>query len=206
MNATAIGQPNSVAIGFFILFILITLGITYWAARRTSTTEHFYAAGRTISPGQNGFALAGDYMSAASFLGIAGLVSLSGFDGLIYSTGWLVGWPVVLVLIAEPLRNLGKYTFADVVSFRLKQTPVRIAAAIGTLSVVAFYLIAQMVGAGNLVRLMFGLDYNLAVVVVGVVMLAYVLFGGMIATTWVQIVKAVLLLFGAMMLALLALS
>src|ERR1043166_4118166 len=185
MNTTAIGQPNSVAIGFFVLFIIITLGITYWAARRPRTTEHFYAAGRTISPGQNGFALAGDYMSAASFLGIAGLVSTTGFDGLIYSTGWLVGWPVVLFLIAEPLRNLGKYTFADVVAFRLRQTPVRSAAAFGTLSVVAFYLIAQMVGAGNLIRLMFGLSYETAVLLVGVVMLAYVLFGGMLATTWV---------------------
>src|SRR5947207_10927218 len=160
MNTTAIGQPNSVAIGFFILFILITLGITYWAARRTRTTEHFYAAGRTISPGQNGFALAGDDMSAASFLGIAGLVSTSGFDGLIYSVGWLVGWPVITFLIAEPLRNLGTYTFADVVAFRLRQRPVRIAAAASTITVVVFYLIAQMVGAGNLVHLMFGLSYN----------------------------------------------
>src|SRR3954453_8343691 len=141
MSTTAIGQPNSVAIGFFVLFILITLGITYWAARRTRTTEHFYAAGRTISPWQNGFALAGDYMSAASFLGIAGLVSTTGFDGLIYSTGWLVGWPVVLFLIAEPLRNLGKYTFTDVLSFRIRQKPVRIAAAVGSLAVVAAYLI-----------------------------------------------------------------
>src|SRR5437764_7735065 len=155
MSSTAIGQPNAIAIGFFILFIIITLGITYWAARRTRTTEHFYAAGRTISPGQNGFALAGDYMSAASFLGIAGLVAKSGFDGLIYSTGWLVGWPVVLFLIAEPLRNLGKYTFADVVAYRLKQTPIRVCAAIGTLTTIIFYLIAQMVGAGNLIRLMF---------------------------------------------------
>src|SRR3954451_23543947 len=146
MSTTAIGQPNSVAIGFFVLFILITLGITYWAARRTSTTEHFYAAGRTISPGQNGFALAGDYMSAASFLGIAGLVATSGFDGLIYSIGFLVGWPIVTFLIAEPLRNLGRYTFADVVAIRLRQVPVRIAAAIGSLAVISFYLIAQMVG------------------------------------------------------------
>src|SRR4051795_1867392 len=206
MSTTAIGQPNSVAIWFFVLFILITLGITYWAARRTSTTEHFYAAGRTISPGQNGLALAGDYMSAASFLGIAGLVSTTGFDGLIYSTGWLVGWPVVLFLIAEPLRNLGKYTFADVVAARLSQTPVRIAAAIGTLSTVIFYLIAQMVGAGGLIRLMFGLQYETAIVIVGAAMLAYVLFGGMIATTWVQIVKAGLLLAGAALLALMVLA
>jgi cation/acetate symporter len=204
--ATAIGEPNPIAMVFFFLFIAITLGITYWAARRTKTTEHFYAAGRTISAGQNGFALAGDYMSAASFLGIAGLVSTSGFDGLIYSTGWLVGWPVVLFLIAEPLRNLGKYTFADVVAVRLRQTPVRIAAAIGTLATVTLYLIAQMVGAGGLIRLMFGLSYETAVVIVGAAMIAYVLFGGMLATTWVQIVKAVLLLGGAFLLAILALA
>ncbi|MBI3983096.1 MAG: cation/acetate symporter ActP [Gemmatimonadetes bacterium] len=192
--------------GFFFLFIAVTLGITYWAARRTLTTEHFYAAGRIIRPGQNGLALAGDYMSAASFLGIAGLVSTTGFDGLIYSTGWLVGWPVVLFLIAEPLRNLGKYTFADVVAYRLRQTPVRIAAAIGTLATVAFYLIAQMVGAGGLIRLMFGISYEWAIVMVGAVMIAYVLFGGMIATTWVQIVKAVVLLGGASLLAVLVLA
>ncbi len=172
---------------FLFLFIALTLGITYWAARRTKTTKEFYAAGGNITAGQNGFALAGDYMSAASFLGIAGLLSLSGFDGLIYSTGWLVGWPVMLFLIAEPLRNLGRYTFADVVAYRLQQTPVRIASALGTLSVVVFYLIAQMVGAGNLVKLLFGLDYSLAVTIVGIVMLIYVLFGGMIATALVQI-------------------
>lgn len=203
---TSLGEPNVTAIAFFFVFIAATLAITYWAARRTKTTEEYFAAGRSISGRQNGFALAGDYMSAASFLGIAGLVSLSGFDGLIYSTGWLVGWPVVLFLIAEPLRNLGKYTFADVVSFRLRQTPVRVAAAIGTLAVVAFYLIAQMVGAGNLIKLMFGISYELSVIVVGVVMLAYVLFGGMIATTWVQIVKAVLLLGGAALLCVLTLA
>jgi cation/acetate symporter len=206
VNGTAIGVPNAVAMSFFFLFIAVTLGITYWASRRTRTTEQFYAAGRSIGAGQNGFALAGDYMSAASFLGIAGLVSTTGFDGLIYSTGWLVGWPVVLFLIAEPLRNLGKYTFADVVAFRLKQTPVRIAAAFGTLATVAFYLIAQMVGAGGLIRLMFGISYSWAIVIVGTVMIAYVLFGGMIATTWVQIVKAILLLGGATLLALLVLA
>jgi cation/acetate symporter len=203
---TAIGEPNLISMVFFFAFIAITLGITYWAARRTRTTEHFYAAGRTVSPGQNGFALAGDYMSAASFLGIAGLVSTTGFDGLIYSTGWLVGWPVVLFLIAEPLRNLGKYTFADVVALRLKQVPVRIAAAIGTLATVIFYLIAQMVGAGGLIKLMFGLSYETAIVIVGAAMIAYVLFGGMLATTWVQIVKAGLLLGGAFLLAVLVLS
>ncbi|HEX7122589.1 MAG TPA: sodium/solute symporter [Gemmatimonadaceae bacterium] len=204
--ATRLGEPNAIAIVFFFMFIAITLGITWWAARRTRTTEEFYAAGRTVSAGQNGLALAGDYMSAASFLGIAGLVSTTGFDGLIYSTGWLVGWPVVLFLIAEPLRNLGKYTFADVVAARLRQSPVRVAAAIGTLATVVFYLIAQMVGAGGLIRLMFGLSYELAVAIVGAAMLAYVLFGGMIATTWVQIVKAVLLLGGAVLLALLVLA
>ena len=204
--ATAIGQPNTVAMAFFFLFIAITLGITYWAARRTRTTEQFYAAGRGITAAQNGFALAGDYMSAASFLGIAGLVSTTGFDGLIYSTGWLVGWPIVLFLIAEPLRNLGKYTFADVVATRLRQTPVRLAAAVGTLSTVIFYLIAQMVGAGSLIKLMFGLSYETAVIIVGAAMIAYVLFGGMLATTWVQIVKAGLLLGGAASLALLVLA
>ncbi|MBK8247317.1 MAG: cation/acetate symporter ActP [Gemmatimonadetes bacterium] len=203
---TRIGEPNAVAMAFFFVFIAITLGITYWAARRTRTTEDFYAASRSITAGQNGFALAGDYMSAASFLGIAGLVSTTGFDGLIYSTGWLVGWPVVLFLIAEPLRNLGKYTFADVLTARLRQKPVRIAAAIGTLATVIFYLIAQMVGAGGLIRLMFGLTYETAVVIVGAAMIAYVLFGGMIATTWVQIVKAVLLLGGATILAVMVLA
>jgi cation/acetate symporter len=201
-----LGAPNPVAILFFFLFVLVTLAITYWAARRTRSTEQFYAAGRSVTGLQNGLALAGDYMSAASFLGIAGLVSLSGFDGLIYSIGFLVGWPIVMFLIAEPLRNLGRYTFADVVAYRLRQTPVRIAAALGTLSVVSFYLIAQMVGAGNLIRLLFGLSYETAVVLVGLVMMAYVLFGGMIATTWVQIVKAVLLLGGALMLAVMVLA
>ena len=198
---SAIGEPNATAIAFFALFIVLSLGITVWASRRTRTADHFYAAGRSVTAFQNGLALAGDYMSAASFLGIAGLVAVSGFDGLIYSIGFLVGWPIVMFLIAEPLRNLGRYTFADVVATRLRQTPIRIAAAIGALAVIAFYLIAQMVGAGNLIRLLFGLPYEAAVVIVGVVMLAYVLFGGMIATTWVQIVKAVLLLAGATILA-----
>ncbi len=201
-----LGTPDPVAIGFFAVFIAITLGITYWAARRTKTTDHFYAAGRSVTAGQNGFALAGDYMSAASFLGIAGLVSTSGFDGLIYSTGWLVGWPVVLFLIAEPLRNLGRYTFADVVASRLNPMPVRISATFGTLATIAFYLIAQMVGAGSLIRLLFGIPYETAVVIVGCVMMAYVLFGGMLATTWVQIVKAVLLLGGAATLAIMVLA
>jgi cation/acetate symporter len=200
------GEPNLVAIGFFIAFIALSLGITVWAARRTRTADQFYTAGGSVTATQNGLALAGDFMSAASFLGIAGLVALSGFDGLIYSVGWLVGWPVVMFLIAEPLRNLGRYTFADVVAARLRQVPVRVASAIGSLAVIAFYLIAQMVGAGNLIRLLFGLSYEVAVVIVGVVMLAYVLFGGMTATTWVQIIKAVLLLGGATVLALLVLA
>jgi cation/acetate symporter len=199
-------QGPDVTIVFFFIFIAFSLGITYVAARRTRSASHFYTAGGGVTGLQNGLALAGDYMSAASFLGIAGLVALSGFDGLIYSIGFLVGWPVVMFLIAEPLRNLGKYTFSDVVAFRLRQKPVRVAAAIGSLAVVAFYLIAQMVGAGNLIRLLFGLQYEFAVAIVGVVMLAYVLFGGMMATTWVQIVKAVLLLTGALLLAVMALA
>jgi cation/acetate symporter len=190
----------------FFAFLGLTLAITWWAARRTRTTDHFYAAGRSITAAQNGFALAGDYMSASSFLGISGLVALSGFDGLIYAAGGLVGWPVVLFLIAEPLRNLGRYTFADVVAARLRQVPVRIAAAIGTLSTITFYLIAQMVGAGTLIRLLFDLPYEVAVGIVGAAMIAYVLFGGMLATTWVQIVKAALLLVGALLIAFLVLA
>lgn len=203
---TSLGQFNPLAIAFFLLFVASSLGITYWAARRTKSTEQFYTAGGNITGFQNGLALAGDFMSAASFLGIAGLVALNGFDGLIYSIGFLVGWPIVMFLIAEPLRNLGKYTFADVVAYRLRQTPVRVAAAIGTLAVISFYLIAQMVGAGNLIKLLFGLDYELAVMIVGGVMLAYVIFGGMIATTWVQIIKAILLLGGATLMAILVLA
>ena len=197
---------NPLAILFFFLFIALTLGVTWWAARRTKTTEHFYAAGHSVTGFQNGLALAGDYMSAASFLGIAGLVALNGFDGLIYSTGWLVGWPIILFLIAEPLRNLGRYTFADVVAYRLRQKPVRVAAAVGTMAVVLTYLIAQMVGAGTLIKLLFGLDYKLACVIVGVVMMTYVLFGGMLATTWVQIIKACLLLGGALAMAIMVLA
>src|SRR5512143_2103568 len=203
---TAIGQLNPTAILCFFVFVAITLGITYWAAKRTRTTKEFYAAGRSITGFQNGLALAGDYMSAASFLGIAGLVSTKGYDGPIYSVGWLVGWPIILFLIAEPLRNLGKYTFADVVSYRLSQRPVRTAAAAGSMITVLFYLIAQMVGAGTLVKLMFGLPYELAIIVVGALMIAYVLFGGMLATTWVQILKAALLLGGPTLLVILTLS
>jgi cation/acetate symporter len=188
---------NLPAIGMFIGFVFLTLGITWWAARRTRSAAQFYSAGGGITGFQNGIAISGDYMSAASFLGISGLVYTSGYDGLIYSVGFLVGWPIVTFLIAEPLRNLGKYTFADVASFRLGQTETRILAACGSLVVVAFYLIAQMVGAGKLIQILFGLDYWVAVVIVGVLMIIYVTFGGMLATTWVQIIKAVLLLSGA---------
>jgi cation/acetate symporter len=204
-HTTTLGQPNAVAIGFFFVFVALTLVITYWASRRTKTTSEYFAAASRITAGQNGFALAGDYMSAASFLGIAGLVSMSGFDGLLYSVGFLVGWPLVMFLIAEPLRNLGKYTFADVVAARLEERPIRIASALGSLSVVSFYLIAQMVGAGSLIKTLFGLSYEVSVILVGIVMMIYVLFGGMIATTWVQIVKAGLLLGGASLLAFLVL-
>jgi cation/acetate symporter len=200
---TIIGQFNPTAAMFFLLFVITTLAITYWAAKRTRTTKDFYAAGRSITGFQNGLALAGDYMSAASFLGIAGLVSTKGYDGLIYSVGWLVGWPIIMFLISEPLRNLGKYTFADVVAYRLKQRPIRAAAAAGSLITVLFYLIAQMVGAGTLIKLMFGLPYEIAIIIVGALMIAYVLFGGMIATTWVQIIKAILLLGGATLLVIL---
>jgi cation/acetate symporter len=188
---------NWTAISMFGIFVAFTLWITKWAAARTKSAADFYTAGGGITGFQNGLAIAGDYMSAASFLGISAAVMASGFDGLIYSIGFLVGWPVVTFLLAERLRNLGKFTFADVAAFRFEQTPVRVFAASGTLVVVAFYLIAQMVGAGQLIKLLFGLDYMYAVVIVGVLMMVYVLFGGMTATTWVQIIKAIMLLGGA---------
>ncbi len=198
-------QINVVAIAMFLLFVGATLGITYWSARRTKTAEGFYTAGGGITGFQNGLAISGDFMSAASFLGISALVYASGFDGLIYSIGFLIGWPIVLLLIAEPLRNLGRYTFADVASYRLKQAPIRILSALGSLVTVLLYLIAQMVGAGKLIELLFGLPYASAVIIVGVLMVLYVTFGGMLATTWVQIIKAVLLLFGASLIAILVL-
>ncbi len=203
---TTLGQPTVPSIAFFIVIVLITLVITYWAAKRTKTTKEFYAAGRSVSAFQNGLALSGDYMSAASFLGIAGMVAMKGYDGMIYAVGWLVGWPALMFLIAEPLRNLGKFTFADVVAFRLKQTPVRIASAIGGILTVLFYTIAQMVGSGSLIKLMFGLPYEIAEIIVGCIMLAYVLFGGMLATTWVQIIKACLLLAGVSVLTVIVLA
>jgi len=197
---------NPLAIVFFFAFMALTLGITYWAARRTKTTEQFFAAGGQITAWQNGWALAGDFLSAAALLGIAGIITSNGFDGLIYSIGWLVGWPIILFLIVEPLRNVGKFTFADVVAYRLGQRSVRSAAAIGTLAVILFYLIAQMVATGSLIKLLFGLPYVWSVILVGTVMLVYVLFGGMLATTWVQVVKAALLMAGGGILALLVLS
>ncbi len=197
---------NIPAIVMFFLFVGFTLFITYWAARRTKSASDFYTAGGGITGFQNGLAIAGDYMSAASFLGISAMVFSKGYDGLIYSIGFLVGWPVILFLIAERLRNLGKFTFADVISYRLSATPVRLLAATGTLVVVALYLIAQMVGAGKLIQLLFGLDYMYAVVLVGVLMVMYVMFGGMLATTWVQIIKAVILLAGASFMALMVLA
>ena len=191
-------QPlNMSAIVMFIIFVGATIGITYWAAKRTKSAKDFYTAGGGITGFQNGMAIAGDYMSAASFLGISGLVYSKGYDGLIYSIGFLVGWPIILFMIAEPLRNLGKYTFADVASYRLRQGPIRTLAAFGSIATVILYLIAQIVGSGKLIQLLFGLQYEVAVVLVGVLMVLYVTFGGMLATTWVQIVKAFLLLAGA---------
>ncbi|MEF3191304.1 MAG: cation acetate symporter [Campylobacterales bacterium] len=197
---------NVNAIVMFLAFVALTLFITYWAAKRTKSAKDFYAAGGGITGLQNGLAIAGDYMSAASFLGISALVYTSGFDGLIYSIGFLVGWPIILFLIAEPLRNLGKYTFADVASFRLQQKDIRVLAALGTIVTATLYLIAQMVGAGKLIQLLFGMDYITAVVMVGALMILYVAFGGMLATTWIQIIKAILLLSGATFIALMVLN
>ena len=186
--------------------MLITLIITFFASKKTKNKDSFYAAGGKITGLQNGLAIAGDYMSAASFLGISGLVYFSGFDGLIYSIGFLVGWPIILFLLAEKLKNLGKYTFADATSIRLDQFYIRILSAIGTLLTILLYLIAQMVGAGGLIQTLFGLPYESAVIIVGSLMIVYVSFGGMIATTWVQVIKAILLLFGATLLAFLVLK
>ena len=196
VGETAKQSTNWTAIIMFGVFVLATLWITKWAASKTKSAADFYTAGGGITGFQNGLAIAGDYMSAASFLGISAAVMANGYDGLIYSIGFLVGWPVITFLMAERLRNLGKFTFADVAGYRFKQGPIRAFAACGTLVVVAFYLIAQMVGAGQLIKLLFGLDYIFAVIIVGVLMMVYVLFGGMTATTWVQIIKACLLLSG----------
>jgi cation/acetate symporter len=197
LGETTKQSTNWTAIAMFGAFVGFTLFITKWAAGKTKTAADFYTAGGGITGFQNGLAIAGDYMSAASFLGISGLVFANGFDGLIFSIGWLVGWPIITFLMAERLRNLGKFTFADVAAYRFAQTPVRSFAATGSLVVVAFYMIAQMVGAGQLIKVLFGLEYTYAVIMVGAIMMMYVLFGGMTATTWVQIIKAVMLLTGA---------
>ena len=206
IEAGTMQDTNWTAIIIFAAFVLLTLGITAWAAGRTKTAKDFYAAGGGVSGFQNGLAIAGDYMSAASFLGITALVYTGGYYGLIYSIGFLVGWPIIMFLMAEPLRNLGRFTFADVASYRLSATPIRAMAATGTLVTVAFYLIAQMVGAGQLIQLLFGLPYTYAVIIVGVLMIIYVTFGGMIATTWVQVIKACLLLGGSTVISLLVLA
>jgi cation/acetate symporter len=187
---------NVEACVIFAIVLTITLGITYWASKRATGAVGFYAAGRQITGRQNGLAISGDYLSAASFLGIAGLIFLYGFDGFLYSIGFLVAFLTVMFLLAERMRNAGKYTMADVLSFRLNETPARAAAALGTFAVVTFYLIAQMVGAGVLIQALVGIDFSWAVIITGVVMLTYVIFGGMVATTWVQIIKAVLLMAG----------
>ena len=194
------------AIGMFLVFVLFTLGVTRWAAMRTRSASDFYTAGGGMTGFQNGLAIAGDMISAASFLGISAMMFLNGYDGLLYALGVLAGWPIILFLIAERLRNLGKYTFADVVSYRLEQTPVRLTSAFGTLTVALMYLVAQMVGAGKLIELLFGISYLYAVMLVGVLMVFYVTFGGMLATTWVQIIKAVLLLSGTSFMAFMVLK
>ncbi len=199
-------DPSMIAIVFFAVFVAITLGITYWASKRNTSTSQYFAAGRSIKGWQNGIAVAGDYMSAASFLGIAGIISTQGYDGFMYSVGWLVAYLTVLLIVAEPLRNLGKYTLADVLAYRMHDKPVRAVAAFSTLTITTFYMIAQMVGAGSVVNLLLKLDYNIAVAIVGIVMVCYVVFGGMVATTWVQIIKALLLVAGTIVLSILVLA
>ncbi|MDL0110770.1 cation acetate symporter [Campylobacter felis] len=196
---------NITAITMFLLFVLATLFITYYSNKKSQSKSGFYTAGGNITGMQNGMAIAGDFMSAASFLGITALVFTNGFDGLIYSIGFLVGWPIILFLIAEKFRNLGKFTFADITAYRLEAKSIRTISAISALSVIVFYLIAQMVGAGQLIQLLFGLPYTFAVILVGILMICYVAFGGMYATTWVQIIKAILLLSGATFMAIMIL-
>src|SRR4051812_22323140 len=203
---TVIAAVNTTAIVIFAIVLSITLGITYWASKRMTGADTFYAAGRQITGSQNGLAISGDYLSAASFLGIAGLIYLYGFDGFLYSVGFLVAFLTVLFLLAERMRNAGKFTIADVLAFRLNERPARVAAAFGTLCVAAFYLIAQMVGAGALIQALVGIDYNLAILLTGLFMLTYVIFGGMIATTWVQIIKAIMLMAAAIGLTILVLN
>ena len=200
------GSVNKMAVAMFLVFVAITLGITYWAAQRTRTSQDFYAAGRRVTGLQNGLAIAGDFMSAASLLGVSGLIFIGGFDGLVFAVAGIAGWPIVMFLLAERLRNLGKYTFTDAVAMRLDTASVRVLSACGTLIAVVFYLIAQMVGAGKLVEVLFGIPYTWAVMTVGVLMIIYVTFGGMIATTWVQIIKAMLLLFGGTVLSIMVMA
>ena len=194
----------------FLVVVAITVGITFWASRQTSGTSDFYAGGRSFSGMQNGLAISGDYMSAASFLGISGAIALNGYDGFLYSIGFLVAWLVALLLVAELLRNSGRYTMADQLAYRMKQRPVRTAAATSTVAVSVFYLLAQMVGAGSLVALLLGVDSealkNLTIVAVGLLMIFYVTVGGMKGTTWVQIVKAVLLMTGTVLITVLVLA
>lgn len=197
------GSLNYSAITTFIVFVLITLGISYWASKYTTSSSQFYTAGGQISAGQNGTAIAGDFMSAASFLGISGLIYSAGYDGLILAVGALSGWPLMLFLMSERVRNLGRFTFTDVVSYRLQKKPIRMTATLGSISVTILYLVAQLVGAGKLIVLLFGLNYEIAVAIIGVLVMIYVTVGGMLATTWVQIVKATLLLLGATLMCLL---
>ena len=206
IEATEKQSLNLHAIIMFLVFVAMTLGITYWAANRTKSTADFYTAGGGITGFQNGLAIAGDYMSAATLLGLTAMTYTQGYDAYIYMIAFFVGWPIILFLMAERLRNLGRFTFADITSYRLDQGKVRTMAAISSLTVVCFYLIAQMVGAGQLIKLLFGLEYNVAIVVVGALMMVYVIFGGMIATTWVQIIKACMLLCGGTLVMLLAMS
>ena len=194
------------AIIMYCIFVALTMGITYWAASRTKSTSDFYTAGGGITGFQNGLAIAGDYMSAATLLGLTAMVYTQGYDGYIYMLCFFAGWPIILFLMAERLRNLGKFTFSDITAYRLDQGKVRTMAAISSLTVVCFYLIAQMVGAGQLIKLLFGLEYNVAIFAVGILMMVYVTFGGMVATTWVQIIKAVMLLSGGTLVMVLAMS
>ena len=206
LEATTKQATNWSAIVMFMIFVGLTMGITYWAASRTKSAADFYTAGGGITGFQNGMAIAGDYMSAATLLGLTALVYGTGYDGYIYAMAFFAGWPIILFLMAERLRNLGRFTFSDITAYRLDQGKIRTMAAISSLIVVCFYLIAQIVGAGQLIKLLFGLDYIVAIFAVGILMMVYVTFGGMVATTWVQIIKAGLLLFGGTVVMLLAMS
>src|SRR5262245_23438183 len=219
MAAASTATTRNITISLFLIFVLITLGITVWASRQTRNATDFYAGGRSFSGFQNGMAIGGDYMSAASFLGIAGIIALNGYDGFLYSIGFLVAWLVALLLVAELMRNSGKYTMADVLAFRMRQPPVRTAATVSTVTVSIFYLLAQMVGAGALVALLLGIkpgatflgmDANTAkiatIIFIGALMIFYVVVGGMKGTTYVQIVKAFMLMTGAVLMTILVLS